>query len=180
MVKRISLLGATGSIGRQTLDVAAACGIEVAAVTAFHSVKELEEQARAFRPELAVCVDPISAKDLKIRLADTGVRVASGTGGLLEAAALPSADCVVSAVVGIAGLEPTLAAVRAGKRVALANKETMVCAGELVMDEAERCGAQIVPVDSEHSAIFQCLQGNRNRDQVKRLILTASGGSWRR
>ena len=178
MVKRISLLGATGSIGRQTLDVAAACGIEVAAVTAFHSVKELEEQARAFRPELAVCVDPISAKDLKIRLADTGVRVASGTEGLLEAAALPSADCVVSAVVGIAGLEPTLAAVRAGKRVALANKETMVCAGELVMDEAERCGAQIVPVDSEHSAIFQCLQGNRNRDQVKRLILTASGGPF--
>ncbi|HJA63331.1 MAG TPA: 1-deoxy-D-xylulose-5-phosphate reductoisomerase [Candidatus Intestinimonas stercoravium] len=178
MMKRISLLGSTGSIGRQTLEVAAACGITVGAVTARRSVALLEEQVRAFRPELAVCVDPAAAADLKVRTADTGVRVAAGPEGLLEAASLPSADCVVTAVVGIAGLEPTLAAIRAGKRVALANKETMVCAGELVTGEADRLGVDIVPVDSEHSAIFQCLQGCRDRGEVRRLILTASGGPF--
>ena len=178
MMKRISLLGSTGSIGRQTLEVAAACGITVGAVTARRSVALLEEQVRAFRPELAVCVDPAAAADLKVRTADTGVRVAAGPEGLLEAASLPSADCVVTAVVGIAGLEPTLAAIRAGKRVALANKETMVCAGELVTGEADRLGVEIVPVDSEHSAIFQCLQGCRDRGEVRRLILTASGGPF--
>lgn len=177
-MKRISLLGSTGSIGRQTLEVAAACGITVGAVTARRSVALLEEQVRAFRPELAVCVDPAAAADLKVRTADTGVRVAAGPEGLLEAASLPSADCVVTAVVGIAGLEPTLAAIRAGKRVALANKETMVCAGELVTGEADRLGVDIVPVDSEHSAIFQCLQGCRDRGEVRRLILTASGGPF--
>ena len=178
MMKRISLLGSTGSIGRQTLEVAAACGITVGAVTARRSVALLEEQARASRPELAVCVDPAAAADLKVRTADTGVRVAAGPEGLLEAASLPSADCVVTAVVGIAGLEPTLAAIRAGKRVALANKETMVCAGELVTGEADRLGVDIVPVDSEHSAIFQCLQGCRDRGEIRRLILTASGGPF--
>ena len=178
MMKRISLLGSTGSIGRQTLEVAAACGITVGAVTARRSVALLEEQVRAFRPELAVCVDPAAAADLKVRTADTGVRVAAGPEGLLEAASLPSADCVVTAVVGIAGLEPTLAAIRAGKRVALANKETMVCAGELVTGEADRLGVDIVPVDSEHSAIFQCLQGCRDRGEIRRLILTASGGPF--
>ena len=178
MRRRISLLGSTGSIGRQTLDVAAACGFSVAALTAHRSGALLEEQARRFQPELAVCVDPAAAADLKVRLADTPVRVASGPEGLLEAAALPSADTVVTAVVGVAGLEPTLAAIRACKRIALANKETLVCAGELVMDQAEAHGAEIVPVDSEHSAIFQCLQGCRDRGEVRRLILTASGGPF--
>ena len=178
MRRRISLLGSTGSIGRQTLDVAAACGFSVAALTAHRSGALLEEQARRFQPELAVCVDPTAAADLKVRLADTQVRVVSGPEGLLEAAALPSADTVVTAVVGVAGLEPTLAAIRAGKRIALANKETLVCAGELVMDQAEAHGAEIVPVDSEHSAIFQCLQGCRDRGEVRRLILTASGGPF--
>ena len=178
MRRRISLLGSTGSIGRQTLDVAAACGFSVAALTAHRSGALLEEQARRFQTELAVCVDPAAAADLKVRLADTPVRVASGPEGLLEAAALPSADTVVTAVVGVAGLEPTLAAIRAGKRIALANKETLVCAGELVMDQAEEHGAEVVPVDSEHSAIFQCLQGCRDRGEVRHLILTASGGPF--
>ena len=178
MSRRISLLGATGSIGRQTLDVVEACGMSVAALTANKSVTRLEEQARRFRPELAVCVDEQAARDLKVRLADTGIRVASGQEGLLEAAVLDSADTVLTAVVGVAGLRPTLAAVREGKRIALANKETMVCAGELVMDEADRFGAEVVPVDSEHSAIFQCLQGSRDRGEVRRLILTASGGPF--
>ena len=179
MKKRsISLLGSTGSIGRQTLDVAAALDLPVRAITAYRSVKLLEEQARQFRPELAVCVDEAAAAELKTRLADTSVRVLSGEKGLLEAAALPSADTVVTAVVGIAGLRPTMAAIWEGKRIALANKETMVCAGELVMAEARRWGAEIVPVDSEHSAIFQCLQGCKDRGEVKRLILTASGGPF--
>ncbi len=174
----ISLLGSTGSIGRQTLEVAAACGIEVAALTANRSVELLERQARRFRPRLAVLYDPDAAADLKLRLADTGIRVASGMEGLLEAAALPAADCVVTAVVGMIGLRPTLAAIREKKRIALANKETLVCAGELVMSEAAKYGAEIVPVDSEHSALFQCLQGNRDRGEVRRLILTASGGPF--
>lgn len=179
MKKRsISLLGSTGSIGRQTLDVAAALDLPVRAITAYRSVKLLEEQARQFRPELAVCVDEAAAAELKTRLADTSVRILSGEEGLLEAAALPSADTVITAVVGIAGLRPTMAAIREGKRIALANKETMVCAGELVMAEARRWGAEIVPVDSEHSAIFQCLQGCKDRGEVKRLILTASGGPF--
>ena len=178
MKRRLSILGSTGSIGRQTLDVAETCGMEVAALTANRSVELLEQQARKFRPELAVCVDARAAADLRTRLADTSVRVAAGREGVLEAAALASADTVVTAVVGVAGLEPTLAAVRLGKRVALANKETMVCAGELVMDEADRCGGTVVPVDSEHSALFQCLQGCRDRGEVRRLILTASGGPF--
>ena len=176
--RSIALLGSTGSIGRQTLEVAAALDLPVRALTAHRSVGLLEEQARRFRPELAVCVDEAAAADLKARLSDTSVRVLSGEAGLLEAAALPSADTVVTAVVGIAGLRPTLAAIRQGKRIALANKETMVCAGELVMAEARRWGAEIVPVDSEHSAIFQCLQGCKDRGEVKRLILTASGGPF--
>ena len=123
-------------------------------------------------------LNPAAAADLRVRLADTSVRVASGMEGLLEAACLEGTDTVITAVVGMIGLRPTLAAIRAGKRIALANKETLVCAGELVMDEAERWGAEIVPVDSEHSALFQCLQGNRDRGQVRRLILTASGGPF--
>lgn len=178
MRRSLSVLGATGSVGRQTLEVAEALGFPVTALTAHRSAARLEEQARRFRPELAVCVDPAAAAELRLRLADTSIRVASGPEGLLEAAALPSADTVVTAVVGAAGLEPTLAAIRAGKRIALANKETLVCAGELVMDEAERWGAEVVPVDSEHSALFQCLQGCQDRGEVQRLILTASGGPF--
>jgi 1-deoxy-D-xylulose-5-phosphate reductoisomerase len=171
-------LGSTGSIGRQALEVIEACGMSVAALTANRSVELLERQARRFRPELTVAADEKAASDLRVRLADTDIRVASGQEGLLEAAALESADTVLTAVVGVAGLEPTLCAVRRGKRIALANKETMVCAGQLVMDEADRCGAEIVPVDSEHSAIFQCLQGSGDRREVRRLILTASGGPF--
>lgn len=178
MSKRISILGSTGSIGRQSLDVIAACGMEAAALTANSNAARMEEQARRFRPELAVMMDERAAADLRVRLADTPVRVASGMEGLLEAAELPSADTVLTAVVGMIGLRPTMAAIREGKRIALANKETLVCAGELVMAEAEKYGAEIVPVDSEHSAIFQSLQGCRDRGEVKRLLLTCSGGPF--
>lgn len=178
MRRTLSILGSSGSIGRQTLDVAAACGHEVAAITVNRSIKLAEEQARQFRPKLAVAVDEKAAADLRARLADTQVKVLSGREGLLEAASLPEADTVVTAIVGVAGLEPTLAAIDGGKRIALANKETLVCAGELVMARAEERGAEIVPVDSEHSAIFQCLQGCKNRGEVRRLILTASGGPF--
>lgn len=177
MKKSISILGSTGSIGRQTLEVAECLGISVAALTMNSSVELAEEQARKFRPALLAVADENAAADLKVRLADTDVRVAAGREAVIEAASLEQADTVVTAMVGIAGLEPTLAAIHAGKRIALANKETLVCAGELVMEEAKRCGAEIVPVDSEHSAIFQCLEGNQKRE-VKRLILTASGGPF--
>ena len=174
----ISLLGSTGSIGRQSLEVIAACGMTVAALTANRDVARMEEQCRQFKPRLAVMMDPAAAADLQTRLADTTVRVTSGPEGLVEAATMEEADTVLTAVVGMVGLVPTLAAVRQGKRIALANKETLVCAGELVMDGADKFGAEIVPVDSEHSAIFQCLQGCKDRGEVKRLILTASGGPF--
>lgn len=178
MAKKITLLGSTGSIGTQTLDVAAQCGFQVAAITANRSTDKLEKQARRFRPELVAAYDESAAAELRIRLADTGIRVASGMEGLIEAATLPSADTVVTAVMGMIGLRPTLAAIDAHKRIALANKETLVCAGELVMARAAQEGVEIVPVDSEHSAIFQCLQGCADRGEVKRLILTASGGPF--
>ena len=174
----ISILGSTGSIGRQSLEVIAACGMRVAALTANSSVKQLEEQARKFHPELAVMMDESAAADLRVRLADTDIRVAGGMEGLLEAAVIPSADTVITAVVGMVGLRPTLAAIREGKRIGLANKETLVCAGTLVLEESKDYGAEIIPVDSEHSALFQCLQGNRDRGEVKRLILTCSGGPF--
>ena len=178
MKRTLSILGSTGSIGRQTLDVAQACGHKVAALTVNRSVDLAEEQARQFQPELVTVVDEKAALDLKQRLADTSIRVVAGREGLMEAATLPQADTVVTAVVGIAGLEPTLAAIDQGKRIALANKETLVCAGDLVMSRAEEKGAEIVPVDSEHSAIFQCLQGCKDRGEVRRLIITASGGPF--
>ena len=178
MKRTLSILGSTGSIGRQTLDVARACGHQVAALAVHRSVDLAEEQAREFQPELVAVVDENAAGDLKQRLADTSIRVVGGREGLMEAATLPQADTVVTAVVGIAGLEPTLAAIDQGKRIALANKETLVCAGDLVMRRAEEKGAEIVPVDSEHSAIFQCLQGCKDRGEVKRLIITASGGPF--
>ena len=175
--RTISILGSTGSIGRQSLEVIAALGFSVGALTAHRSVELLEQQARQFKPRLVVLTDPDAAADLKVRLADTSIRVASGPEGVTEAAALPEADTVVTAVVGVAGLVPTLAAIDAGKRIALANKETLVCAGELVMERAREKGAEIIPVDSEHSALFQSLEGN-SRGEVKRLILTASGGPF--
>lgn len=178
MKRTLSILGSTGSIGRQTLDVAQACGHQVAALTVNRSVELAEQQARQFQPHLVVAVDESAARDLKQRLADTSIRVVGGREGLMEAATLPQADTVVTAVVGIAGLEPTLAAIDQGKRIALANKETLVCAGDLVMRRAEEKGTEIVPVDSEHSAIFQCLQGCKDRGEVKRLIITASGGPF--
>ena len=178
MSKRITILGSTGSIGRQSLEVISACGMEAVALTANSSVKLLEEQARRYRPELAVLMDERAAGDLRVKLADTNVRVLGGMEGILEAASLSSADTVITAVVGMIGLRHTLAAIREGKRIALANKETLVCAGQLVLEEARDYGAQIIPVDSEHSALFQCLEGNRDRGEVKRLILTCSGGPF--
>ena len=178
MSKTISILGSTGSIGRQPLDVAEQMGLRVAALTAHASVERMEEQARQFRPRLAVLTDEAAAKDLAVRLADTDTKVIGSFDALMEAATIPDADTVVTAVVGMVGLKPTLAAIKEKKRIALANKETLVCAGELVMDAADAAGAEIVPVDSEHSAIFQCVQGCAGRREIKRLILTCSGGPF--
>ena len=178
MTKTIALLGATGSIGRQTLEVVRELDISVAALTANTQTDLLERQARQFMPRLAVLYDEKAAADLRQRLRGTGIEVMSGEEGLLAAATLTEADTVVTAVMGSVGLKPTLAAIEKGKRIALANKETLVCAGELVMDAAERYGAEIVPVDSEHSAVFQCLQGCRDRGEVKRILLTCSGGPF--
>ena len=178
MTNTISILGSTGSIGRQTLDVAEQLGLRVAALTANSNVERMEAQCRKFQPRLAVMTEKSAAAELKIRLRDTPVKVQAGTDALVEAAVLPEADTVVTAVVGMVGLKPTLAAIGEKKRIALANKETLVCAGELVMDAAEQAGAEIVPVDSEHSAIFQCLQGCADRREIRRLILTCSGGPF--
>lgn len=178
MKRTLSILGSSGSIGRQTLKVAEACGHKVAAITVNRSAELAEAQARQFSPRLVVAADERTAADLRVRLADTGVKVSAGQEGLREAASLPEADTVVTAIVGSAGLRPTMAAIDCGKRIALANKETLVCAGELVMARAKERGAEIVPVDSEHSAIFQCLQGCKNRGEVRRLIITASGGPF--
>ena len=178
MTKTIALLGSTGSIGRQTLQVARELKLRVAALAAGSSVELLEAQAREFSPRLAVLYDKDAAAELRQRLRDTDIEVLAGPEGLLAAAQAEEADTVVTAVVGSVGLEPTLAAIRLGRRIALANKETLVCAGELVMAAARECGADIVPVDSEHSAIFQCLQGCADRREIKRLILTCSGGPF--
>ena len=177
MMNTISILGSTGSIGRQTLDVAEQ-GLRVAALTANSNVERMEAQCRKFRPRLAVMTEEAAAKELAVRLQDTSVKVLAGTDALVDAAVIPEAETVVTAVVGMVGLKATLAAIREKKRIALANKETLVCAGELVMSEADRCGAEIVPVDSEHSAIFQCLQGCADRREIRRLILTCSGGPF--
>ncbi len=178
MTKKIALLGSTGSIGRQTLEVCGALGIGVEALSANRNVVLLEEQCRKYRPRLAVCMDREAAKTLQIKLSDTEVKVAGGPEGLMECATLDGVDTVVGAVMGMVGLQPALAALREGRRLALANKETLVCAGDLVMETARRYGGEVVPVDSEHSALFQCLQGCRDRGGVKRLILTASGGPF--
>ncbi len=177
-MKNLVLLGSTGSIGTQTLDVAEECGYAVTALAAGRQVAPLEEQIRRFRPRYAAMFDEAAAKDLKACVADLDVRVLSGMDGLCELASLPEADLVLNSVVGMVGLQPTLAAVEAGHDVALANKETLVAGGALVMDAVERKGVKLLPVDSEHSAIFQCLQGAPERSAVKRLILTASGGPF--
>lgn len=178
MAKRLSILGSTGSIGRQSLEVIAALHLSVGALTAQKNVSLLEQQARAFRPELAVLADEAAAKELKIRLADTPTRVLGGQEGIMEAAVLNGVDTVLTAVVGIAGLTPTLAAIESGKTIALANKETLVCGGKLVTELAKARQVSLLPVDSEHSAIFQCLQGCADRSEVSKLILTASGGPF--
>ena len=178
MTKTIALLGSTGSIGRQTLEVARELKLQVAALAAGSSVDLIEAQAREFSPRLAVLYDAAAAAELRQRLSDTDIEVLSGPDGLLAAAQAPEADTVVTAVVGSVGLAPTLAAIRLGRRIALANKETLVCAGELVMAAAKEHGADIVPVDSEHSAIFQCLQGCADHQEIRRLILTCSGGPF--
>ena len=179
MVNCVSVLGSTGSIGRQSLDVIGRLGgIRVSALTAGISVQKMAEQCRQFRPQLAVMATQEAAQALKAELDGQQIEVAWGEEGLLRAATLPEADCVITAVVGMVGLKPTLAAIRAKKRIGLANKETLVCAGELVMAEAEKYGAQIVPVDSEHSAIFQCLMGCGDKKEVRKILLTCSGGPF--
>ena len=179
MMQTVSILGSTGSIGRQSLDVIEKLGnIKVAALTAGTSVEMMAQQCRKFRPELAVMASEEAANKLAAEIADLPIRVSWGEAGLIEAAELPSADCVITAVVGMVGLKPTLAAIRAKKRIGLANKETLVCAGEIVMREAKAHGVEIIPVDSEHSAIFQCLMGNVSHRQIEKIILTCSGGPF--
>ena len=178
MTKTITILGSTGSIGRQTLSVADELGLRVAALTAERNVDLMEAQCRRYRPKLAVLTDEAAAEELKVRLADMNIRVLAGAEALCEAAALQEADTVVVAVCGFAALRPTLTAIHEKKRIALANKETMVCAGQIMQAAARESGAEIIPVDSEHSAIFQCLMGCRDRAEIKRLILTCSGGPF--
>ena len=178
MTHCISILGSTGSIGMQTLDVVDALGIRVAALAAGRNVDRIEQQTRKYLPRLVVLYDEAAAGVLRERLRGLDVEVRSGMDGLLAAAQIEEADTVLTAVVGMVGLRPTLAAIEKRKKIALANKETLVCAGELVMAAAARCGAEIVPVDSEHSTIFQCLQTCRDRGEVDRIILTCSGGTF--
>ena len=178
MVKCVSVLGSTGSIGRQSLDIIDNLNIPVCALTAGTNVERMAQQCRKYRPRLAVMATENAARELKNALTDIQVDVEWGEEGLRHAAVMDEADCVITAVVGMVGLKPTLAAIRAGKRIGLANKETLVCAGELVMAEAKKYGVEIIPVDSEHSAIFQCLMGMHHRREIKRLILTCSGGPF--
>lgn len=178
MTENLSILGSTGSIGKQSLDVCRKCGYGVKALTAFSSVDEIEKQAREFKPEKVALVDEKAAADLKNKLADTDIKVLGGMDGVCECAEIQSADTVLNSVVGMAGLKPTLTAIYAGKKIALANKETLVAGGQLVMSEAKKHSVEILPVDSEHSAIFQCLQGKPTNKALKKIILTASGGPF--
>lgn len=178
MVKAVSILGATGSIGRQSLEIITHLGIPVVALTAGTNIERMAALCRTHRPKLAVMATETAAQALNRQLAGLPIEILWGEEGLIRAATIPEADCVITAVVGMVGLKPTLAAIRQKKRIGLANKETLVCAGELVMAEAKEYGAQIIPVDSEHSAIFQCLMGCGDRREVKRLILTCSGGPF--
>lgn len=177
-MKGIALLGSTGSIGTQSLDVCRMHGYRVVCLTANRRVDLMEAQIREFRPDLVSMMDPVAADDLRTRVADTGTKVLSGMDGLIECATYFGADTVLNAVVGMVGLQPTLAAIQAKKTLALANKETLVAGGHLVTNTAKAYGVDILPVDSEHSAIFQCLQGSPEKGAVKKLILTASGGPF--
>lgn len=175
-MKNLVLLGSTGSIGTQTLDVARLHNMKIRALSANTNAKLLEQQAREFKPE-AVCIfDENMNKDMKVRLADTNIKVLSGMNGLCELAQM-NCDMVVNSVVGMVGLRPTIAAIEAGNTLALANKETLVVGGEIVMKLAKEKGVKIVPIDSEHSAIFQCLMGNE-QNKIKKILLTASGGPF--
>lgn len=178
MTKNLTILGSTGSIGVQSLDVAEKMGYGVTALTANRSVSVIEEQIRRFRPKLAALSDEAAAKDLQTRVADTGTKVLIGQEGVCECAAAQEADTAIDAIVGLAGLKPALTAVNAGKKLALANKEALVAGGKLVLEAIEKNGVALLPVDSEHSAIFQCLQGKPTNRALKKVILTASGGPF--
>ena len=178
MIKNISILGSTGSIGTQALDVCDNLSLNVSALTANTNISKLEEQVRKYRPALAVIFDESKYSDLKQKLFDTDTKVSCGMEGLIEAATIDEADLILNSVVGMVGLEPTLSAANAKKNIALANKETLVAGGSLVMKAVESNGVKLYPVDSEHSAIFQCLQGCPEKKALKRLILTASGGPF--
>ncbi len=178
MVNCVSILGSTGSVGRQTLDIVEHLRLPVAALTAGTNVQRMAQQCRRFRPQLAVMATEEAAMALEREISDLPTRVEWGEEGLIHAATIPEADCIITAVVGMLGLKPTLAAIREKKRIGLANKETLVCAGELVMGEARKYGAEIIPVDSEHSAIFQCLMPSLDCRQVEKIILTCSGGPF--
>ena len=178
MVKCVSILGSTGSIGRQTLDIIDNLNIPVCALTAGSNVERMAQQCRKYHPSLAVMSTQEAAEALQKELSDLSVEISWGEEGLIRAATMEQADCVITAVVGMVGLKPTLAAIGAKKRIGLANKETLVCAGELVMDAARAHDVEIIPVDSEHSAIFQCLMGSAHPREIKRLILTCSGGPF--
>ena len=178
MIGCVSVLGSTGSIGRQSLDIISRMPVKVAALTAGNNVDLMAQQCREFLPKLAVMATEEAASALAERISDLPISVFWGEEGLMQAATIEDAQCVITAVVGMLGLKPTLAAIRAGKRIGLANKETLVCAGELVMAEAEKYGVEIIPVDSEHSAIFQCLMGIGHKKEIHKLILTCSGGPF--
>ena len=176
-MKKIAILGSTGSIGTQTVDILPSIDAEVVALTTNRRINLLEEQARALHPKMVCAMDESAAKELKIKLADTDIEVLTGMDGLIACAAESGADIVVTAVVGMVGLLPTMAAIKAGKDIALANKETLVCAGGLVMSAAKQYGVRILPVDYEHSAIFQCVQA-ANGNPIDKILLTASGGPF--
>lgn len=178
MTKSLSILGSTGSIGTQSLDVARLRGYTVEALTAYSDVARMEAQIREFHPKTVAMVEEKAAADLKVRVADTNTKVLSGKDGVCACARADGADTVLNSVVGMAGLEPTLAAIDAKKKLALANKETLVAGGQLVMEAAKKNGVSILPVDSEHSAIFQALQGRPANAALKKIILTASGGPF--
>jgi len=178
-MKKIAILGSTGSIGTQTLEVARNNGdLEITALAAGSNIKKLEEQIREFRPRLAAVWTEEKAKELRAAVKDLDVKVVSGMDGLIEVCTHPEAEIVVTAIVGMIGIVPTIAAMKAGKDIALANKETLVTAGHIIIPLAQETGVKILPVDSEHSAIFQCLNGE-NRSQLKKILLTASGGPFR-
>lgn len=178
-MKKIAILGSTGSIGTQTLDVVRANGdIQVLGISAGRNIKKLEEQAREFSPRLVAVWDEKAAEDLRIRLQDMDIKIVSGMDGLLELASMDETEILVTAIVGMLGIRPTIQAIRSGKDIALANKETLVTAGHLIMPMAEKYGVKILPVDSEHSAVFQALNGE-DRKEIQKLLITASGGPFR-